>query len=285
MTRPLLSLERLSFTYSDRAVLSNVNFDLHPGERVAILGANGAGKTTLLELMVGLNKPTSGQIVAFGKPRSCERDFREVRARAGLLFQDSDNQLFCPTVLEDVVFGPLNLGRSGQEALAVAHRTLEELGISKFAERITHKLSGGEKRLVALATVLAMEPEVLLLDEPTTGLDEETEQLLMDHLLRLPQAMVFISHDAAFVERLATRAVILKKGKLVDSVLHRHPHVHAHTHVHVHPADDEPAHEHQEHLGQHEDNLPLPGPDKVRTKLIHTDPARPSGKHTQTNDE
>lgn len=257
MTQPLLFLEKLCFNYTDRAVLNNVDFALHAGERVAVLGGNGAGKTTLLELMVGLNKPSSGEIVAFGAPRRCERDFREVRARVGLLFQDSDNQLFCPTVLEDVAFGPLNLGRSGAEALAVAKRTLDELGIGRYAERITHKLSGGEKRLVALATVLAMDPEVLLLDEPTAGLDEKTEQLLMDHLLCLPQAMVFISHDAAFVDRLATRAVVLRKGKLVDSVLHRHPHVHAHSHVHAHPADAEPDHEHEFHLEQHGDDLRL----------------------------
>lgn len=284
MTQPLLSLAQLCFTYADRAVLSDVDFELHPGERVAILGANGAGKTTLLELMVGLNKPASGQIVAFGKPRRCERDFREVRARAGLLFQDSDNQLFCPTVLEDVAFGPLNLGRSGHEALAVAHRTLDELGIGDFAARITHKLSGGEKRLVALATVLAMEPDVLLLDEPTTGLDEATEQLLMDHLLRLPQAMVFISHDAAFVERLANRAVILKNGKLVDSVLHRHPHVHAHTHLHVHPADEEPLHEHGEHLAQRPDNLLPPSQGKRGPDLKLTSPAPTARKGTEPHD-
>lgn len=148
MIQPLLSLERLGFTYSDRTVLSDINFDLYVGERVALLGANGAGKTTLLELMVGLNKPASGQIIAFGKPRNCERDFREVRARAGLLFQDSDNQLFCPTVLEDVAFGPLNLGHSGPEALTIAHKTLAELGIRHFAERITHKLSGARNALL-----------------------------------------------------------------------------------------------------------------------------------------
>lgn len=242
MTQPLLSLEQLCFSFHDRQLLNNVDFALYPGERVALLGANGVGKTTLLELMVGLNKPSSGRILAFGKPRRHERDFREVRARAGLMFQDSDDQLFCPTVVEDVAFGPRNLGRSGPQALTIARRTLQDLGIADYAERVTHKLSGGEKRLVSLATVLAMEPQVLLLDEPTTGLDEETEQLLIDHLLRLPQAMVFISHDTFFVERLATRAVTLKEGTIVDSVLHRHPHVHSH--VHVHPSDAEPDHEH-----------------------------------------
>lgn len=285
MTQPLISLERVCFTYSGRKVLKEVNFDLYAGERIAILGANGAGKTTLLELMVGLNRPASGQIVAFAKRRRCERDFREVRARAGLLFQDSDNQLFCPTVLEDVAFGPLNLGRSGSEALAVAHTTLAELGIGHFAERVTHKLSGGEKRLVALAAVLAMQPDVLLLDEPTTGLDEETEDLLMEHLLRLPQAMVFISHDAAFVERLATRAVILKQGKLVDSVLHRHPHVHAHSHLHIHPVDDTPRHEHGEHLAQLPENPPLlRRDDNFMSDPDFTDGALLSGKKGELND-
>jgi cobalt/nickel transport system ATP-binding protein len=255
MTQPLLSLQQVSFTYSDRSVLSNVDFDLYPGERVAILGANGAGKTTLLELIVGLNKPSSGRVAAFGKTRRRESEFREVRARAGLLFQDSDDQLFCPTVLEDVAFGPLNLGRSGTEALEIAQNTLRDLGLSDYAERVTHKLSGGEKRLVSLATVLAMEPEVLLLDEPTTGLDEATEQFLIEHLLRLPQAMVFISHDAVFVERLATRAVLLRDQALIESVLHKHPHVHAHSHIHAHPTDGEPEHEHREHLEQHSDRV------------------------------
>lgn len=248
MIQPLLSLDHLCFKVGNRTLLSDVEFELHPGERVAILGANGAGKTTLLEMMVGLNLPSSGRVVAFGKPRRSEADFREVRARAGLLFQDSDNQLFCPTVLEDVAFGPLNLGRSGPEALAIARRTLDELGIGSFSDRITHKLSGGEKRLVALATVLAMEPDVLLLDEPTTGLDEATQELLTEHLLRLPLAMVFISHDAAFVERLANRAVILKNGTLIKSVLHRHPHIHAHSHIHVHPEGEEPRHPHPDDL-------------------------------------
>lgn len=250
MTHPFLSLQQVSFSYPDRPVLSGVSFDVYPGERVAILGSNGAGKTTLLELMVGLNKPSSGHLVAFGRECRRESDFREVRARVGLLFQDSDDQLFCPTVLEDVAFGPLNLGRSGPQALEIAWNTLRQLGISDYAERVTYKLSGGEKRLVSLATVLAMKPDVLLLDEPTTGLDEETEQSLTEHLLKLPQAMVFISHDAGFVERLATRAVLLKERTLAESVLHKHTHVHIHSHIHAHPSDSEPEHEHLEHLGQ-----------------------------------
>ena len=254
MSAPLMRLRQIRFDYPDRAVFSQVDFDLHVGERVALVGPNGAGKSTLMQLMVGLHRPAAGRIEAFGRERCCEADFREVRARAGLLFQDSDDQLFCPTVLEDVAFGPLNLGRSQDEAAAIAHATLGELGLADFTERVTHRLSGGEKRLVALATVLAMQPEVLLLDEPTNGLDEGTERRLLDHLEALPMAMVFVSHDRRLVERLATRAVLLKDSTLVEGVIHSHPHVHTHSHVHIHPAGGEAAHSHDQSMPQHRDH-------------------------------
>ena len=173
------------------------------------MGPNGAGKTTFLHLLVGLLKPTKGQIWAFGKERRNEQDFYDVRIRAGLVFQDSDDQLFCPTVLEDVAFGPLNLGKSPREAKDISRQVLQDLGLAEFEERITHKLSYGEKRMVALATVLAMGPEVLLLDEPTNGLDDAAKQRLHDTLLTLPQAMILISHEAEFRQAIATRSVQL----------------------------------------------------------------------------
>ncbi|MCW5700435.1 MAG: ABC transporter ATP-binding protein [Rhodospirillales bacterium] len=197
-----------------RPVLNNVNLILAPGERLAVRGGNGAGKTTLLHLMVGLLKPVSGTVVAFGKARHTEADFREVRARAGLLFQDPDDQLFCPTVAEDVAFGPLNLGKSRDETRTIVERTLASLGLDGFEDRITHKLSGGEKRLVSLATVLAMDPDVLLLDEPTNALDEQAEARLLEILLGLPQAMVIICHDNRFRDSLANRSVVLKDGDI-----------------------------------------------------------------------
>ena len=199
----------------ERPVLCGVNFDLCAGERVALTGANGAGKTTLLHLMEGLLTPDKGTIWAFGKIREREQDFREVRTRAGLLFQDSDDQLFCPTVLEDVSFGPLNLGKSAPEARAIAERTLDKLGLAGFEQRITYRLSGGEKRLIALATVLAMEPDILLLDEPGTGLDVDMEQRLSRILQNLAHTMVIISHDTAFLDRLCTRSVRLREGVLM----------------------------------------------------------------------
>jgi len=212
---PLFHLEGVSFAYGPgKPVLADLSFTVQPKERVALSGQNGAGKTTLFHLMVGLLTPTAGVIEAFGTRRRGEHAFREVRARAGLLFQDSDDQLFCPTVAEDVAFGPLNLGRRPAETRAIVAETLARLGLAGFEDRITHRLSGGEKRLVALATVLAMRPEVLLLDEPTTGLDAATAARLTDILLDLPQAMVVISHDAAFLDRVATRRVRLEGGRL-----------------------------------------------------------------------
>lgn len=208
MNTPLIQLENVSFAFvPERPLLSRTNFVLFPGERIGLMGSNGCGKTTLLHLVVGLLKPHSGVIRAFGKIREKEQEFYEVRARAGLVFQDSDDQLFCPTVLEDVAFGPLNLGKSPEEARSIAVETLYSLGLEGFEERITYKLSYGEKRLVALATVLAMHPDVLLLDEPTNGLDEETKKHLSALLCSLPQAMIIVSHEADFINHLATRIV------------------------------------------------------------------------------
>jgi cobalt/nickel transport system ATP-binding protein len=215
MTAPLLELRHIQFDYPARAVLREVNFQLAAGERVALIGANGAGKTTLLHLLVGLVRPTSGQVLAFGQVRRSEADFHPVRARVGLVFQDADDQLFCPTVLEDVAFGPLNLGQSPAQARAVALETLALLGLAEFAERVTYRLSAGEKRLVALATVLAMQPQVLLLDEPTTGLDAATTQHLIALLAAMEQAMVIVSHDWRCLRQLATRTVRLAEGRLV----------------------------------------------------------------------
>lgn len=238
MTTPLIELQRVRFDYHDRTVLRELDFRLAPGDRVALIGSNGAGKTTLLHLLVGLKRPSAGRILAFGCERASESDFHTVRARVGLLFQDSDDQLFCPTVLEDVAFGPLNLGRSPEQARADALETLDHLGLADFAERITYRLSAGEKRLVALATVLAMRPEVLLLDEPTNGLDEATAERLIAHLDGMEQAMILVSHDWPFLARLATRAVRLVEGRLVDAILHSHAHAHRHSHPHPHAADE-----------------------------------------------
>ncbi len=255
MSPPLFELDNIAFGYPEQGVLESLDFTLHPGERVALVGANGAGKSTLLQLMVGLLKPTQGSILAYHHPRREEQDFHEVRLRTGLLFQDPDDQLFCPTVLEDVAFGPLNQGHSRGEALKIAQNTLITLGLDCMGHRVTRKLSGGEKRLVSLATVLSMQPEVLLLDEPTTGLDETTEKRLLDHLERLPQAMLFISHDRRLIERLASRVVLLRDGRLHDAVWHDHPHHHTHSHWHIHSQSDlQQLHAHESASMEQEDH-------------------------------
>lgn len=215
MTEPIFTLDKVHFSYSpERRVLSGVDFRLNPGERIGIVGSNGCGKTTFLRLLVGLLKPTLGSVHAFGKLRARESDFHEVRLRAGFVFQHANDQLFCPTVIEDVAFGPLNLGKSRTEAAKVAREMLTQLGLAGFEDRVTYNLSGGEKRLVALATVLAMEPEVLLLDEPTAGLDDASLEQVTKILSTLPHAMAVVSHDSEFLAGVTKQRLTFKDGRL-----------------------------------------------------------------------
>jgi len=206
----LIRFHDVDFSYHrGKVVFSRCNFRLNPEDRLALVGPNGSGKTTLLHLIVGLIRPVAGRIEAFGKERRDETDFREVRRRAGLLFQDADDQLFCPTVAEDVAFGPLNLGKPRDEVRRLVAESLQSLGLAGYEHRITYKLSGGEKRLVALATVLAMQPDVLLLDEPTAGLDPQATDRLVAILDDLPQARIVVSHDRKFLDRTTTATVRL----------------------------------------------------------------------------
>ncbi len=198
---------------------------------MGLMGPNGSGKTTLFHVIMGLLKPSSGRMEIFGESVSGEKDFAEVRKRIGLLFQDPDDQLFHPTVLEDVAFGPLNLGKSREEARDIAFRTLDRLGLAEFEDRIVHKLSGGEKKLVSLATVLAMEPRILLLDEPTNGLDEQTKTKIMEVLSDLDLAYIIISHELDFLGETTDFIYVMEKGKILwDEALQKHYHVHVHRH-------------------------------------------------------
>jgi cobalt/nickel transport system ATP-binding protein len=215
MTEALIDIREVAFSYSpDRPVLGGCSFRLEPGQRVALTGANGSGKTTLLHLIVGLVRPSAGKIEIFSKERRVEADFHEVRRRIGLLFQDSDDQLFCPTVAEDVAFGPLNLGLNREQVRQIVSQTLADLGLGGYENRITYQLSSGEKRLAALATVLAMRPDVLLLDEPTNSLDDQAVRRLLEILLRLPQAMILVSHDREFRQQLTNQTLVLRQGHL-----------------------------------------------------------------------
>lgn len=212
----LIALDDLQFAYPGQPpVLNGASMRLGEGERLSLTGANGAGKSTLLRMILGLQRPTSGSVTIFDQPRTRESDFHEVRRRIGLVFQDPDDQLFCPTVAEDVAFGPLNLGRSRDEALAIVEQTLMVLDLQHLRNRITHKLSGGEKRLVTLATVLAMSPEVLLLDEPTNALDPKNAGRLTEIIDALPLPILLVSHDPVFREKIAPCALELREGQLV----------------------------------------------------------------------
>jgi len=226
----LLNLSNISFHYpGGKPVLDDLDFHLHAGDRIGLVAPNGSGKTTLFHVIMGLLKPDSGTVEAFGRPRQEESDFVEVRRRIGLLFQDADDQLFSPTVLEDVAFGPLNLGKTREEALAVSGETLDFLGLKGFEDRVTYKLSGGEKRLVSLATVLAMRPEVLLLDEPSTGLDSTTKETLIEILNGLDLSLVLISHEFDFLSRTARHIYTLEDGRIrLDEEQQIHTHQHAH---------------------------------------------------------
>jgi len=233
---PLFRLSGVVAGYGERPVLDGVDLELRSGERMALVGANGAGKSTLLHVITGLIPARSGTIEAFGVLRRSEADFRPVRLRAGLVFQDADDQLFCPTVIEDIAFGPLNLGQSREDAFETARVTLASLALSHLETRIIHRLSGGEKRLVSIAAVLAMRPDVLLLDEPTVGLDPDAYDRLTDILQTLPQAMIIVAHDLHFMNRLATTALLLKGGRSYRGRVQYHAHRHSHAHVHFEPA-------------------------------------------------
>ena len=230
----LLALEDVTVARDGAPVLNRVNLALGAGERLAIVGPNGAGKTTLLRTLVGLERTTEGQVRLFGNACRSEAEFRTERPRIGFLFQDSDDQLFCPTVIEDVAFGPLNLGCTQAEAFRRAEEVLAALGISALASRISHRLSGGEKRLVCLAGLLAMKPDVLLLDEPTNGVDAENGRRLRAALRAFPGAMLLVSHDDGFIAELATRAMVIENGALLPAAIHTHPHSHTHAHRHIH---------------------------------------------------
>ncbi len=202
MSEPLIELQNITFSYpgASQPVFHNFNYRLLPGEHIGLIGPNGCGKTTLLHLIIGLLRPQAGSIVVLGQEVKNERDFVDIRQKVGLLFQNADDQLFCPTVMEDVLFGPLNQGKSPAEAIGIARETMERLGLHGFADRVTYKLSGGEKKLVSLATVLAMQPQILLLDEPTTGLDEQTKHRLVHILNDLDVAYMIVSHEDGFLE-------------------------------------------------------------------------------------
>jgi cobalt/nickel transport system ATP-binding protein len=210
-----LSVGGLTFTYPDGTkAVNGVDLEIETGERVAVLGPNGAGKTSLLLLLIGVLEAQAGSI-EIGGLRLESVSLGEIRRRLGLVFQDPDDQLFMPTVEEDVAFGPANLGLRGPELRTRVNEALEAVGEVGLAERAPHHLSGGERRRVSIATVLAMNPEILVLDEPTSNLDPAGRRELVALLGSLRASQVVVTHDLPFALELCPRAVILDGGRVV----------------------------------------------------------------------
>jgi len=211
----LIQLRGIYFAFGGaQALFEDLHFSLRRGERLALLGGNGTGKTTLLRIIMGLARPNKGTVRLFGQECRSEKDFAAARTRMGFVFQDADDQLFCPTVAEDVAFGPLNLGLRHDLVHERVHATLADVGLAGFEQRVSYQLSGGEKKLVALATVLAMKPALLLLDEPTAGLAADAAERIA-HILRasgLPSLIV--SHDRDFLARSAVHTRYLQAGRI-----------------------------------------------------------------------
>lgn len=242
MSSPLLVLDKLTFHRDGNALLKGVDLEIQQGEKLVVWGDNGVGKSSLLKLIVGLHNADAGDIRLTGKSCKTAHDFRELRKRVGLVFQDSDDQLFCPTVLDDVMFGPLNLGWSHETAKVKSLAMLTRLGVLALADRATFKLSGGQKRLVALASVLVMEPDLLLLDEPTNGLDQKARHRLIEVLQNLPQALLLVTHDTQLIQQLDARVIALEDGQLKPAVVHAHQHVHLHVHTQSQGAESDHSH-------------------------------------------
>lgn len=211
----MIVCEQLSFAYQNgHNVLEDVTFSAQKGERIGVIGANGAGKSTLLRLLVGLETGYAGRLTVGGVPVD-NRHLSQVRRLAGYVFQDSDNQLFMPTVRQDVAFAPRNYGLSAEETARRTDRALEDAGIAALADRPAWQLSGGEKKLAAVATILSLLPEVILMDEPTGALDPGNRRRLILLLDRLPQTMLIPSHDLDMLYELCDRIVLLDGGRIV----------------------------------------------------------------------
>ena len=210
----MLEMKNVSFAYEPgREVLKNLSFTVSDGECVGLIGANGAGKSTLMRILLGLLTPTSGTAAVDGMTVE-KKTLPEIRRRLGFVLQDSDNQMFMPTVWEDLLFAPLNYGLPRAEAERRADAALETLGITELKSRYNHKISGGEKRMAAIAVVLAMEPSAILMDEPTTALDPLNRRTVINAVRALPQTRLIASHDLDMILDVCSRVILLSGGQI-----------------------------------------------------------------------
>ncbi len=262
----IFEAKNLSYNYPGKLpALNQVSFTVETGELVALIGANGSGKSTLLKIMNGLLLPSDGELRVYGQSLSEKilkdnKLLSEFRRKVGLVFQDPDVQLFSPTVWEEVTFGPLQLGIPKEEVISRGQSALELLCISHLRERPPYLLSGGEKKKVSLASVLSVDPQVILMDEPTAGLDPRSQGLLIDFLLQWgnqEKCLIFSTQDLDLVEEVATRVIIMSADHTIiadgtpdqylfdpafllrSNLVHEHSHrhkelIHRHRHLHKH---------------------------------------------------
>jgi cobalt/nickel transport system ATP-binding protein len=260
----ILSVRSVCYSYYGTIpAVADVSLDVRAGDRLAVIGSNGSGKSTLLQLMAGLIYPSSGAVLFRGKEVSerslkSESFLRDFREHVGYVFQDSDVQLFCPTVIDELLYGPVQLGLGEKEALERALEVMQMLNITNLRDRPSYMLSGGEKKRVALGAVLTMNPEILLLDEPTNGLDPRTQVFLMELMLALNEAgktIVIATHDLTLVGELEAKVAVLSEDHRLErtgtaeeilqdedlllkvNLIHEHLHCHgdtAHSHIHSH---------------------------------------------------
>ncbi len=215
MSTPVLEVRGLAYAYPDgHQALFGVDLHVHRGERVALLGPNGAGKTTLVLHLNGILSSTVGEVIVGGLPATRDH-LQEIRRRVGIVFQDPDDQLFLGSVRADVAFGPANMGVRGPELDRRVMNALGQVGMAEFVDRPPHHLSFGQRRRVAVATVLAMEPEILVLDEPSSNLDPASRRELADILRGLDVTLLMVTHDLPYALELCPRSVVLSEGRVV----------------------------------------------------------------------
>lgn len=221
MNEVYLSIKNLSYVYPDGTrALNNVNMDIEKGQKVAIMGPNGAGKSTLFSHFNGLTEPTSGYLELEGKRMQYDKkSLLEIRQKVGIVFQDPNDQLFAPTVKEDVAFGPMNLGLSIDEVEKRVEESLKMVGMGGFENKTPHHLSGGQQKRVAIAGIVAMRPEIMILDEPTAGLDPQGVDEVLNILNGLNEegmTIVISSHDIEMVNSFAQKIFVLNEGEIID---------------------------------------------------------------------
>lgn len=211
----MIKFENVSFAYEKgEPVISDMSFDIARGEAVGLIGANGAGKSTIMKLMLGLVTANEGRVLVDGEEVG-KNNLSQVRKKLGFVLQNSDNQMFMPTVYEDMMFAPLNYGMSREDAERKVDEVLERLGLQYLKNKYNHKISGGEKRMAAIATILAMEPEAVLMDEPTSALDPYNRRIVINTIRDMDQTRVITSHDLDMILDTCDRVILISEGRVV----------------------------------------------------------------------